>query len=116
MHVSGVMIWFILGPVGVLFALGAIPFAIYSLFTRKPGRGGGAGKTALVLSLLAVLASAVTWFEVIAMLAGPQAEYRDEDIVFYEFVVIVEAVALLLALLAILRHRLRRAPPSSMTP
>jgi hypothetical protein len=106
------IIWFVLGPIGGLFALGAIPIAIYALLTRNPRRGVRAARTALVLSLLAVFASALLWA---TMFLGPPSD-SDSDIGVYEVTVWFEAFALATALLSVLRQRLRGNAPPRATP
>ncbi|WP_342363082.1 hypothetical protein [Terrarubrum flagellatum] len=96
--------------VGLLLALGAIPFAIYSLRARNARRGLTTSRIALGLSLLSLIVSAVLWIEIISgqYLNGSSLNYSDPDFLIYEVVAALEGVALVLSVLGFIKRHTRR--------
>jgi biotin transporter BioY len=109
--VDSYLLFALLGPpLGFLFVVVAAPLLIYSFCARNQRRRFIASKIALVLSLLAVLVSAVLWLQLVTgyyRYSNP-VDYGDPQFVVYEVIAALEALALLASILSAVRQRARR--------
>lgn len=101
----------LLGPmVAFLLILLNVPVVTYGFFTGRRRRGIIAGRIALVISILAVLMSALMWYELLTgrYPDGTLVNYSDPDFVPYEVIGGLQALVLLFSILCVASKRVLR--------